>query len=109
MHSDRTVRTQRLLQSSSPVTARLSRVLGIASSSTMAEETEARWHVRVFAPIPALAGWVRALTWYQESWPGSISRRQVAMSGAVMFLNWDAPLEVRFRVFLLKAASEPTA
>lgn len=72
------------------------RVVGIASTSTGVEETEDWWRMRVFAPIPALAGWVRALTWYQEDWPGSMSRCQVATSGAVVFLTWGAPLEVRF-------------
>lgn len=66
---------------------------GIASS-TGGEATEDPWRMRVFTPAPPLAGWVRALTWYRESWPGSVSRRQVATSGAVVFLTWGAPLEV---------------
>ena len=52
--------------------------------------------MRVFTLAPPLAGWVRALTWYRESWPGTVSRRQVATSGAVVFLTWGAPLEVSF-------------
>lgn len=68
----------------------------LASASTGAEETEDWWRLRVFAPIPALAGPVRALTWYQEDWPGPMSRRQVATGGAVVFLTWGAPLETEF-------------
>jgi AraC-like DNA-binding protein len=71
------------------------RMAGIASS-TGVEATDASWRMRVFAPVAPLAGWVRAATWYRESWPGSISRRQVATSGAVLFLTWGAPLEVSF-------------
>lgn len=61
---------------------------------TGGEATEDPWRMRVFSPMPPLAGWVRALTWYRESWPASMSRRQVATSGAVVFVTWGAPLQV---------------
>lgn len=37
-----------------------------------------------------MAGCVKALTWYGERWPGPVSRRQVATSGAVLFVTWGA-------------------
>lgn len=58
------------------------------------EGAEGHWRLRLFAPTPRLAGWVNALTCYVERWPGPVSRRQVATSGAVMFVTWGAPMEV---------------
>jgi AraC-like DNA-binding protein len=61
---------------------------------TWIEGTEGHWRVGVLAPGPRLAGCVKALTWYGERWPGPVSRRQVATSGAVVFVTWGTPLEV---------------
>ena len=63
---------------------------------TGVEATEPPWCMRILTPIPPIAGWVRALTWYRESSPEPISRRQVATSGAVVFVTWGAPLLVSF-------------
>ncbi len=72
-------------------------MVGIVSSTVDdVAASEGLWQMRVFGPIPPLAGWVRALTWYRECWPRPTSRRQVATSGAVLFLTWGAPLKVRF-------------
>jgi len=61
---------------------------------TWIEDTEGCWRMGVLAPGPRLAGCVKALTWYVERWPGPVSRRQVATSGAVLFVTWGTPLEV---------------
>jgi hypothetical protein len=59
-----------------------------------AEGAEGCWRMGVRAPGPRLAGCVKALTWYGERWPGPVSRRQAATSGAVLFVTWGTPLEV---------------
>jgi len=61
---------------------------------TWIEGAEGCWRMGVLAPGPRLAGCVKALTWYGERWPGPVSRRQVATSGAVLFVTWGTPLEV---------------
>jgi hypothetical protein len=61
---------------------------------TWIEGAERRWRMGLFAPTARLAGCVKALTWYGERWAGPVSRRQVATSGAVVFVTWGAPLEV---------------
>jgi AraC-like DNA-binding protein len=61
---------------------------------TWIEGAEGCWRMGVLAPGPRLAGCVKALTWYSERWPGPVSRRQVATSGAVLFVTWGTPLEV---------------
>jgi AraC-like DNA-binding protein len=61
---------------------------------TWIEGAEGCWRMGVLAPWPRLAGCVKALTCYGERWPGPVSRRQVATSGAVLFVTWGAPLEV---------------
>jgi len=63
--------------------------------STWIEGTEGHWRTGLLEPGPRLAGCVNALTWYGERWPGPVSRRQVATSGAVLFVTWGMPLEVR--------------
>jgi AraC-like DNA-binding protein len=66
----------------------------VPDPSTWIEGAERRWRMGLFAPTARLAGCVKALTWYGERWPGPMSRRQVATSGAVVFVTWGAPLEV---------------
>jgi AraC-like DNA-binding protein len=61
---------------------------------TSFESTEGRWRMGVLAPSPRLALDVKALTCYGESWPEPVSRRQVATSGAVIFVTWGAPMVV---------------
>ena len=61
---------------------------------TWIEDTEGHWRIGLHAPDPHLAGCVKALTWYVERWPGPVSRRQMATSGAVLFVTWGTPLEV---------------
>jgi AraC-like DNA-binding protein len=61
---------------------------------TWIKGAEGHWRMGVLAPGPRLAGCVKALTWYVERWPGPVSRRQVATSGAVLFVTWGTPLEV---------------
>jgi len=61
---------------------------------TWIEDTEGHWRIGMRAPDPRLAGCVKALTCYGERWPGPVSRRQMATSGAVLFVTWGAPLEV---------------
>ena len=51
--------------------------------------------MRRFAPREALAGCASALTCYAERTPQALSRRQVATVGAVLFVTWGDPLEVR--------------
>ena len=67
----------------------------VSASLTCIDGAESRWQMGVLAPAPDLAGYVKALTWYDERWPGPVSRRQVATSGAVVFVTWGAPMEVR--------------
>jgi AraC-like DNA-binding protein len=81
---------------------------------TWLEDTAGRWHLGARRPSPRLAGYVKALTCYQERWPGPVSRRQVATSGAVMFVTWDAPLQVTlggssssFRGFVAGVQDQP--
>jgi len=66
----------------------------VADPSTWTEGVKGCWRLGMFVPSPRLAGWVKALTWYGERWPGPVSRRQVATSGAVLFVTWGTPLEV---------------
>jgi AraC-like DNA-binding protein len=67
----------------------------VASETTpWVEGTEGRWRMGRFAPSPRLAPWVKALTCYDERWPEPVSRRQVATSGAVLFVTWGAPIKV---------------
>ncbi len=66
----------------------------VSESVTWIEGAESRWQMGVLAPAPHLAGYVKALTWYDERSPGPVSRRQVATSGAVVFVTWGAPMEV---------------
>jgi AraC-like DNA-binding protein len=61
---------------------------------TSIEDTEGHWRIGLRAPGPRLAGCVKALTCYVERWPGPVSRRQMATSGAVLFVTWGTPLEV---------------
>jgi AraC-like DNA-binding protein len=61
---------------------------------TWIEDTEGHWRIGLRAPGPRLAGCVKALTCYGEHWPGPVSRRQMATSGAVLFVTWGTPLEV---------------
>jgi AraC-like DNA-binding protein len=75
---------------------------------------ESRWQMSVFAPTPRLAGLVKALTCYSENWPAPVSRRQVATSGAVVFVTWGAPMEVSigavsssFRAFVAGVGDRP--
>ncbi|MHB8290237.1 MAG: helix-turn-helix domain-containing protein [Acidimicrobiales bacterium] len=66
----------------------------VADPGIWVEGVDGCWRMGMFAPSPRLAGWVRTLTWYGERWPGPVSRRQVATSGAVLFVTWGTPLEV---------------
>lgn len=59
------------------------------------EGTDGGWRQACFAPGSALAGCASALTCYTERTPHALSRRQVATSGAVLFVTWGDPLEVR--------------
>lgn len=68
--------------------------MAAADPSTWIEGAGGAWRLGLCAPTPRLAGCVNALTCYGESWPGPVSRRQVATSGAVVFVTWGAPLEV---------------
>lgn len=68
--------------------------MGVAGPLSWAEGAGGAWRMGRFAPSPGLAGHVKALTWYAERWPGPVSRRQVATSGAVVFVTWGSPLEV---------------
>jgi AraC-like DNA-binding protein len=81
---------------------------------TWIEGTEGRWRMGVLAPSPRLAGYINALSCYGERWPGPVSRRQVATSGAVVFVTWGAPLEVSlggssssFRAFVAGVQDRP--
>ncbi|MHB8294641.1 MAG: helix-turn-helix domain-containing protein [Acidimicrobiales bacterium] len=81
---------------------------------TWIEGTEGCWRMGLLAPSPRLAGCVKALTCYGERWPGPVSRRQVATSGAVIFLTRGAPLEVSlggssssFSAFVAGVADRP--
>jgi AraC-like DNA-binding protein len=81
---------------------------------TWIEGTEGCWRMRLCDPSPRLAGCVKALTWYGERWPGPVARRQVATSGAVLFVTWGAPLEVSlggfsssFSAFVAGVADRP--
>ncbi len=63
--------------------------------TTWIEGAEGRWRMGLRAPMSHLAGCVNALTWYDEESTGPVSRRQAASSGAVLFVTWRSPLEVR--------------
>ncbi|MHB1712884.1 MAG: helix-turn-helix domain-containing protein [Acidimicrobiales bacterium] len=82
--------------------------------STWIEGTEGHWRMGLLAPRPRLAGCVKALTCYGERWPAPVSRRQVATSGAVVFVTWGAPMEVSiggvsssFRAFVAGVQDRP--
>ncbi len=86
----------------------------VSASLTWIEGAEGRWQMGVFAPAPHLAGYVKALTCYEERGPGRVSRRQVATSGAVVFVTWGAPMEVSvggipssFRAFVAGVQDRP--
>ncbi len=68
--------------------------MALSDPDTWTEGAEGRWRMGLLAPTPRLAGYVKALTCYGERWPGPISRRQVATSGAVVVVAWGAPMEV---------------
>jgi hypothetical protein len=81
---------------------------------TWIEGTEGCWRMGLCDPIPRLAGCVKALTWYGERWPWPVARRQVATSGAVLFVTWGTPLEVSlggssssFSAFVAGVADRP--
>ncbi|MHB8506944.1 MAG: DUF6597 domain-containing transcriptional factor, partial [Acidimicrobiales bacterium] len=86
----------------------------VSDTSTWVEGAEGRWRMGMFAPSPRLAPWVKALTCYDERWPEPVSRRQVATSGAVVFVTWGAPIEVSigavsssFRAFVAGVQDRP--
>ena len=88
--------------------------MALADPGDSKEGAERCWRLALFAPTPRLSGCVQALTCYTESWPGPVSRRQVATSGAVLFVTWGAPLEVSidgasssFRAFVAGVQDRP--
>ncbi len=70
----------------------------IADPSTWSAGAGGSWRMGLTAPAPRLAGCVNALSWYSEAWPGPVSRRQVATSGAALFVTLGTPLEVSIGV-----------
>jgi AraC-like DNA-binding protein len=88
--------------------------MDVADPSTWVEGARGAWRMRMCIPTPRLAGCVNALTCYGESWPGPVSRRQVATSGAAVFLTWGTPMKVSlggssssFRAFVAGVQDRP--
>lgn len=67
-----------------------------------------------FARSARLAGCVEALTSYTERGSEAVSRRQAATAGAVLFVTWRDPMEVRmggvarsFSTFVARVCDRP--